>query len=86
MKTKLISIIGLFLISGCAQLMNGQKQPVTSSLYFKNAYFTTCGGAVEDWGSCNRKAMETCPNGYTVLQKNADSTGVKREIHFECNK
>jgi thioredoxin reductase (NADPH) len=24
--------------------------------------------------------------GYVILEKNADATGVKREIHFECRK
>ena len=82
---QMITIL-LFLFSGCAQLMNGQSQPVISSSKFKGAYFTTCGGAVEDWGTCNLKAQQACPKGYTILEKNADSTGVKREIHFDCNK
>jgi hypothetical protein len=84
MKLLLIVLIGL--IAGCAQLMNGEKQPVINSPKFKNAYFTSCGGAVEDWGSCNQKAQNTCSKSYTILEKNADSTGVKREIHFECRK
>jgi hypothetical protein len=84
MKVFLIVLVGL--LSGCAQLMNGQTQPVLKSHIYKDAYFTTCGGAVENWGSCNDKAQSTCAKGYKILEKNADSTGVKREIHFECRK
>ncbi len=79
-------LIFVIIISGCAQLMNGQTQPTIKSLKFKNAFFTSCGGAVEDWGTCNRKAMVACPTGYTVLEKDTNSTGTKREIHFECRK
>ena len=85
-RMKILLLVLLFLVSGCAQLMNGQIQPVTKSLSYKNAYFTSCGGSAEDWGSCNRKAINTCSGGYIILEKNADSTGVKREIHFECKK
>ncbi len=84
MRLLLIVLFGL--IAGCAQLMNGEKQPVMNSPKFKNAYFTSCGGAVETWGTCNEKAQSTCAKGYVILEKNADSTGVKREIHFECIK
>jgi len=84
MKLLLIVLVGL--IAGCAQLMNGQTQPVLKSHIYKDAYFTTCGGAVENWGSCNDKAQNTCTKGYKILEKNADATGVKREIHFECRK
>ena len=83
---KLLLTLLLVSLSGCAQLMNGQMQPVLKSHIYKNAYFTTCGGAVENWGSCNDKAQSTCAKGYVILEKNADSTGVKREIHFECRK
>lgn len=76
----------ILVLEGCAQLLNGQAQPVQGSLKYKNAYFTTCAGAVEDWGTCNRKAIDTCPRGYTLLEKNLDSYGMKREIHFECKK
>ncbi len=83
---RILGIVLIGLICGCAQLMNGQIQPVTNSMKFKNAYFTTCGGAAEDWGSCNRKALDNCSKGYVILEKNADSYGIKREIHFECKK
>ena len=49
-------------------------------------YFTTCSGAVEDFGTCNRKAMAKCPNGYSVMDKYQDSNGAIRSLTFQCNK
>ncbi len=83
---KLIFVSIIFILSGCAQLMSGQQQPVSYSNKYKNAYFTSCSGAVEVWANCNEKAMQKCPSGYSVLEKTDDSNGVKREIHFECKK
>jgi hypothetical protein len=48
--------------------MNGQLQPVKTLDPNKNIYFTSCSGAVEDWGSCNIKAKDTCSNSYEVLK------------------
>jgi len=76
----------LFLLSGCAQLMKGELQPVIVKDAGKNIMFTTCGGVVEDWASCNRKAMQSCPSGYSVLKKVDDSKGINRELTFQCNK
>jgi len=72
----------LVLLSGCAQLMHGEQQPVISK--GKGAFFTTCSGSVEDWGSCYRKAGKTCPNGYEVLNKFESAVGGRREFTFSC--
>ncbi len=88
-ESKIMKLLLVFLalvLSGCAQLMNGQAQPVVKSLKFKNAFFTSCGGAVETWASCNDKAQNLCSKGYVILDKNYDSSGVRREIDFECKK
>jgi hypothetical protein len=69
---------------GCAQLLNGEQQPVKQLK--NNLYVTNCGGAVETWGSCNDKAQTTCKNGYTVFRKIENSTGTSRELTFECIK
>ncbi len=79
-------IISGFLFVGCAQLLNGQLQPVKIKDPNKVIYSTTCGGAVENWSSCNNKAMDTCSKGYIVLDKTEDSNGIKRELTFECKK
>jgi len=71
------------LSTGCQQLLNGQSQPVT---VINGNYFTSCGGSVETWGSCNNKAIKTCPNGYIVLSKDENSTGTKRDLTFKCSK
>ncbi len=70
-------------LSACQQLLNGQSQPVT---VVNGNYFTSCGGAVETWGSCNNKANKTCPNGYVVLSKDENSTGTRRDLTFKCSK
>jgi len=84
MKFTLLTLV--FILSGCAQLMNGQEQPVRYSDKFKDAYYTSCGGAVETWSSCDRKALKKCPSGYTVLEKSDDTTGVNKQLSFKCNK
>ncbi len=71
-------------LTGCAQLMNGQIQPVVAK--GNNVYFTTCSGAVENMESCNRKAMATCTNGYKILDKLQDAQGAIRTLTFECKK
>lgn len=70
-------------MSGCAQLMKGEEQPVVS---FRDAktFRTTCSGTVENWGSCYRKAKRTCENGYDITDKSNESNGIVRQIIFTC--
>ena len=84
MKTRILLIIAL--LSGCAQLSNGQVQPVVVKDSVKQIFLTNCGGAVEDWGTCHSKAMNACVNGYTIIQKVQNSTGTQRELTFKCIK
>lgn len=72
------------LLAGCAQLKQGQMQPVIPEA--NGVYFTTCSGTVEDWGSCNRKARNICKNGYESLDKHESAVGGRRELRFACNK
>ena len=76
-------LVFILFLNGCAQLMNGQIQPVV--LKGNNIYYTTCSGAVEHMASCNRKAIETCTNGYNIIDKFQDSQGVHRSLTFQCN-
>ena len=69
---------------GCAQLLQGEQQPVKQ--LSNNLYVTNCGGAVETWASCNNKAMKICEEGYEVIRKIENSTGISRELKFECKK
>jgi hypothetical protein len=71
-------------VAGCAQLLQGQQQPVKQLK--NNVYITTCGGAVETWASCNDKAQLTCQGSYLTINKIGNSTGTNRELTFECIK
>lgn len=82
MKFYLLIIVTL--LSACAQLKQGQMQPVIPET--GNAYFTTCSGSVEDWGSCHRKAKETCKGDYEILSKHESAVGGRRELRFTCSK
>ena len=80
---KYIGLILFSLITGCAQLMNGQEQPVITKK--DGTFYTTCSGAVENFGTCNKKAMATCAKGYSVTDKFQDSNGTIRSLTFKCN-
>ena len=75
----------VLILSGCAQLMHGQLQPVTVKDAKNKIMFTTCSGAAEDWYSCNQKAERTCEKGYYVLEKFENAIGGRRELTFKCN-
>lgn len=81
---RVLMILLVLLMTGCAQLMKGQQQPVMPK--GQGVYFTTCSGTVEDWGSCYSKAKQTCQSGYEVTSKNESPVGGKREMEFICNK
>ena len=81
---KYLGLVLTIALSGCAQLMNGQIQPVV--LKGNNVYYTTCSGAVENMADCNRKAMSTCKSGYNIIDKFQDAQGAIRTLTFECKK
>lgn len=81
---KLAILLVTVLLAGCAQLKQGQMQPIISEA--DGAYFTTCSGSVEDWGSCHRKAKNICKGDYEILYKHESAVGGRRELRFRCNK
>ena len=83
MKLNMIVIFAMAGLAGCAQLSKGEMQPVEER--GANTYYTTCSGTVEEWSSCNRKARNTCKNGYEVLNKFETAVGGRREMTFQCN-
>lgn len=83
MKYALLILIGL--IAGCAQLMQGQEQPVITKNSKEGIYYTTCSGAVEFWGTCYDKASRTCSKGYSILEKTENGNGGFRTLTFKCN-
>ncbi len=79
--------IWLFILfSGCSALNNpdGALQPVVYKNLKDQIYFTTCNGAVEDWGSCISKANKTCKSGFETLERLESPVGGKRELTFKC--
>jgi hypothetical protein len=84
-QMKLIIATLMMLLSACAQLQKGELQPVKRIDAKEPIYFTTCSGMVEDWASCNRKAMKTCPKGYSVTSKEENPTAGRRDMTFRCN-
>ena len=84
---KSLTILIAVFLAACSSLMNGANtaQPVLVKDSKQQIMFTSCTGAVEDWGSCSRKANKACSNGYEVLNRDEDIVGAKREITFKCN-
>jgi hypothetical protein len=83
MKTYIV----LFLIAlnvSCAALMNPQEQPVNLIDGKSKIYSTTCSGLAETIGTCHEKAKRTCKEGYNLLNEVRDSSGVNRQIKFQC--
>ncbi len=77
-------IFSLIFLGSCAQLIKGEQQPVIEKNFKEKIFFTTCGGAVEDWGSCNKKAQKTCSNGFSVIKRFESPVGGRRELTFQC--
>ncbi len=84
MKILFSLLCSVIFITGCQQLLHGQQQQVRTKS--NGDYLVGCGGAVETWGSCNDKAMKTCPKGYDVITKEENSNGTLRELTFRCKK
>ena len=82
---KKISIV-ILLVSNisCSSLMHYQEQPIEVVDQKSNIYKTTCSGMAESIGTCHQKAKRTCERGYQVLNEKLDSSGVHREIKFQC--
>ncbi len=81
---RLLFIVLLLCLSGCAQLKQGQAQPVKQ--LSDNLYVTTCSGMAETMGDCFQKANKTCSGPYAMVKEVRDSSGVHRELTFKCIK
>ena len=68
----------------CKSLMKGQDQSVNLIDGKNNTYMTTCSGMAETIGSCYQKAKKTCDKGYLLIEEKFDSSGVHRQIKFQC--
>jgi hypothetical protein len=84
-KMKIFTALFLMILNiSCTSLMNPQEQPVNLIDSKEYIYITTCSGVAETIGTCHEKAKRTCKNGYGVLKESRDSSGVHREIKFQC--
>ena len=84
-KLRILSVLFLMLLNvSCTALMSPQEQPVNLIDSKANIYMTSCSGMVETMGTCYEKAKRTCSHGYEVLNEHRDSSGVSREIRFQC--
>ena len=82
---KKISVLLLMVLNlSCQSLMNGQEQSVNLIDSQNHIYMTTCSGMAETMGTCYEKAKRTCKEGYNLLNEVRDSSGVHREIRFQC--
>ena len=82
---KRISVVILLASNiSCSSLMHYQEQPIEVVDQKSNIYKTTCSGMAESIGTCHQKAKRTCERGYQVLNEKLDSSGVHREIKFQC--
>ena len=78
-------ILGLVLLNvACTALMHPQEQPVLLVDNKLHQYMTTCSGLAETMGTCHEKAKRTCMGSYEVLDEKLESSGVHREIRFQC--
>jgi len=85
MNMKVFSLIFLMILNlSCTSLINPQEQPVNLIDDKANIYVTTCSGLAETIGTCHEKAKRTCERSYQVLDEKLDSSGVHREIKFQC--
>jgi hypothetical protein len=64
--------------------MKPQEQPVHSVNTKSKIFMTSCSGMAETIGTCHQKAKRTCKDSYEVLNEKIDSSGVHREIKFQC--
>jgi hypothetical protein len=74
----------MILTLSCQSLMNPQEQPIHLIDSQNHIYMTTCSGMAETMGTCHQKAKRTCQEGYNLLNEVRDSSGVHRQIKFQC--
>jgi hypothetical protein len=68
----------------CTALMNPQEQPVNLIDDINKIYLTTRSGMAETTSTCHMKAKRTCSQGHKVLDEIADSSGIYRQLRFQC--
>jgi hypothetical protein len=82
---KLLFLIFLMNLSGCAQLMHGSPLPVVTIKDANQKLMAIdCSGLANNWGVCYDRAGNSCPAGYEVTDKQETPRGAMRELTFRC--
>lgn len=84
MKNLILIAVLLLLSSSCSSLIRGQSQPVVLIDNQNKIYLVTCSGPAETMGVCYEKAHETCNQRLKILSEKISSTGLVRELKFQC--
>ena len=84
-KVTLILVLSI-LSASCSSLLKGQGQPVKMIDNRNEIYSVTCSGPAETMGVCYEKAQETCNRRLKILNEKIGSTGIDRELKFQCIK
>lgn len=80
---KLSLIIFCLLLSACAQTGQRKSDAVIPMNKGEQSYRTQCNGMFEKWDSCVKRANQTCPKGFEVID-HMEGTGYVREFMFKC--
>ena len=86
MKNLILIVVLSLLSSSCSSLLKGQSQPVKLIDNRNEIYLVTCSGPAETMGVCYEKAQETCNRRLKILNEKIGSTGIDRELKFQCIK
>ena len=86
MKNLILIVVLSLLSSSCSSLLKGQSQPVKLIDNRNEIYLVTCSGPAETMGVCYEKAKETCNSELKILSETTGSTGIHRELKFQCIK
>jgi hypothetical protein len=81
---KYLYMLLVLMLIGCDQLIRPQEQSVVE--LENDIFFTTCSGVAETIGSCYQKAKRTCNGKYEIIKEFRDSSGVHRELTFQCKR
>ena len=75
-KAITVMILAPLLLTGCAG-MNPLTEPWTDTIVLPNgqeAVSINCGGILNSYSDCMRKAGDKCPGGYAILDKDYNSS------------
>ena len=84
-KITLIIVLSI-LSTSCSSLLKGQSQSVKLIDNRNEIYLVACSGPAETMGVCYEKAHETCNRRLKILSEKIGSTGIDRELKFQCIK